>query len=295
MLVDCHVHVVPKHTVPRANGGYFATGEELVSMLDDAGIDMAMVLPLVSPEARWQLSTSEEVLEVCSHYPDRLVPFCNVDPRQGSNSPNSDLSPHFEYYKSAGCKGVGEMTANLYFDDPMVWNLLKYCSEYQMPVTFHISPAIGTSYGLVDDLGLPRLERTLKEFPDLAFLGHSQAFWSEVTSGLDEQTRRGYPKGKVLPGGRTVELFERYENLYGDLSAGSGFNAISRDPEFGYPFLERFQDRMLFGTDICGVGQELPQVPFLKEAREHGRISEEAYEKITWRNINDLLDLGLEE
>jgi len=294
MLIDCHVHVVAKHTVPRANGDHFATGEELVPMLDDAGIAMAVVLPLVSPEARWQLSTSEEVLEVCSRWPDRLIPFCCVDPRMGANSPKSDLSPHFEYYKSAGCKGVGEMTANLPFDDPMVWNLFKHCSEYEMPVTFHISPAVGVSYGLADELGLPRLERTLKQFPDLAFLGHSQPFWAEVTSGLDDQTRRGYPKGKVLPGGRTVELFERYENLYGDLSAGSGFNAISRDPEFGYPFLERFQDRMLFGTDICAPGQELPIVPFMHEAVEQGHISRDAYENITWRNLNDLLDLGVE-
>jgi len=91
-----------------------------------------------------------------------------------------------------------------------------------------------------------------------------------------------------------VELFERYENLYGDLSAGSGFNAVSRDPEFGYPFLERFQDRMLFGTDICSAGQELPQPAFLKDAVQAGHISEEAYEKITWRNANRVFNLGLE-
>ena len=43
----------------------------------------------------------------------------------------------------------------------------------------------------------------------------------------------------------------RYPNLYGDLSAGSGFGAISRDPEFGYAFLEEFQDRLYFALDLC--------------------------------------------
>ena len=295
MLIDCHVHAVRSHSVPEGGRKNFTTADELLPMLDEAGIDMAVVLPLVSPEARYQLSTSEDVLEICAEHPDRLIPFCNVDPRMASNSPNADLSHHLDFYSQAGCKGVGEMTANLPFDDPMVWNLFKHCSDYGMPLTFHISPAVGVSYGLADDPGLPRLERSLREFPDLAFLGHSQPFWAEVTGGLDDQTRRGYPKGKVLPGGRTVELFERYENLYGDLSAGSGFNAISRDPEFGYPFLERFQDRMLFGTDICAAGQELPIVPFMHQAVEQGHISRQAYENLCWRNINRLLDLGLEE
>ncbi|MCD6360644.1 MAG: amidohydrolase family protein [Armatimonadetes bacterium] len=293
MLIDCHVHAVMEKTIPRPNGDHFSTPDELIAQMDEAGIDMACVLPLISPEARQEMPSSEEVLKICALYPERLIPFCNVDPRADSHSANADLTRHFDFYTQAGCKGVGEVTANLYFDDPMVWNMLRHCADYNLPVIFHISPRLGYSYGLVDDLGLPRLERTLKQFPDLKLLGHSQAFWSEITGDITDSTRGGYPKGKVAPGGAVVRLFEEYENLYGDLSAGSGFNAISRDPEFGFPFLERFQDRLLFGTDICGPGQELPQPDWFRQALADGNISQEAYEKITWRNINDLLDLGL--
>lgn len=71
-------------------------------------------------------------------------------------------------------------------------------------------------------------------------LGHSQVFWSEIGADVTMQNRSGYPAGRVTPG-RLVELMRDYPNLYGDLSAGSGFNAISRDLEFGCAFLEQFQ------------------------------------------------------
>ena len=83
----------------------------------------------------------------------------------------------------------------------------------------------------------------------------------------------------------------RYPNLHGDLSAGSGLNAVSRDPDFGYGFLEEFQDRLFFGTDVLRAGQAMPQVEFLKSAVQTGAISKAAYEKITWQNAAELLEI----
>ena len=60
---------------------------------------------------------------------------------------------------------------------------------------------------------------------------------SEI-SGDDEHG--GYPAGPV-PGGRVVELMRKYPNLLGDLSAGSGLNAIMRDRKFGISFLNDFR------------------------------------------------------
>jgi hypothetical protein len=81
----------------------------------------------------------------------------------------------------------------------------------------------------------------------------------------------------------------KYPNLCGDLSAGSGYNAISRDPAFGYRFLEEFQDRLFFGTDICAPTNQTPIVEFLRDAAETGRISRQAHEKIAWQNAARLL------
>ena len=155
----------------------------------------------------------------------------------------------------------------------------------------HLGHKIGGSYGLVDDLGLPRLERVLQQLPQTTIIAHAPAFWSEISADVTEETRGGYPEGPVGKPGRAVELLRRYPNLYADLSAGSGYNAISRDPEFGYRFLEEFQDKLLFGTDICHVGQEVPIVDFLRRAVEEGHISREAFEKITRRNAERLLGL----
>lgn len=208
------------------------------------------------------------------------------------NRPDTDFRPILRYYKEAGFKGFGEFTANLPFDDPLMMNVFRQVEEVGLPLTFHIAPRQGGFYGCQDDRGLPRLEKVLKACPNLTIFAHSQPFWAEISADVTEEARNGYPKGKVTPG-RAVELMRRYPNLNGDLSAGSGFNAISRDPEFGYAFMEEFQDRLLFGTDICWPGQETPIVSYFERLRDERLISSGAYEKIAWRNADRLLGLGL--
>jgi len=292
MFIDIHTHVTLRKSPTRPDGTINTTAEELIPMLDAAGIDKAILLPLISPEHMVQQMTTDDILDVTAKYPDRFIPFCNIDPRGITNSPAADFMPLLQYYKSQGCKGIGEMTANLPFDDPRVENLFAQVEKAEIPFLFHIGPRSGGCYGLIDELGLPKLEGALKKFPKLVFIGHSQPFWSHISADVTEQTLNGYPKGKVIPG-RVVELMRKYPTLYGDLSAGSGFNAVARDPEFGYQFMEEFQDRLLFGTDICRPGQDTPLVPYLLQAHDDGLISDQAFEKITWQNANKLLGLGL--
>jgi len=293
MLIDIHAHTALTTTVKRKDGSALCTPEQLLSRLDELKIDMAVLLPLVSPECAYRYATPEDILETAARFPDRFIPFCNLDPRMAGNSPDADFSPLLEYYRTAGCKGVGEVSANLLFDDPLVWNMLDHCSGAGMPVTFHMAPQPGGCYGLVDDIGLPRLQRTLARFPNLILLGHSQPFWSEISADVTNDTRGGYPDGKVSPGS-TVRLMRECPNLHGDLSARSGYNAVSRDPEFGYAFMEEFQDRLYFGTDICAPHGQAPLVGFLRNAAETGMISHETFEKISWRNASRLLELGME-
>ena len=294
-FIDIHVHTCkPRHPkVTRANGTRYPSPQELIEMMDAAGIDMAVVQTTVSPECRYTVVSPEETIENCALYPGRLIPFCNLDPRFVSNSPQANFRSLLEAYKEMGCKGVGEYVPNLYFDDPLNMNFFRQVEEAGLPLTFHIAPQIGGYYGCVDDVGLPRLETVLKAFPKLIFLAHSQPFWAEISTDVIQDGKRvGYPKGKITPG-RVVELMRKYPNLHGDLSAGSGFNAISRDPEFGYKFMEEFQDRLCWGTDIGNVPQKLPIVEYFRKLEAEKLISQSAYEKITWRNANRLLKLGI--
>lgn len=294
MFIDCHLHARIKDGLPRnAAGDNYTTPEELIAMMDRTGVDKGVLLPGVSPECRHQITTPEDILEIAAKYPDRFIPFCNLDPRSETNSPEADFSRPLLYYKERGCKGVGELCANIPFDDPLALNLFKYCEACEMPVLFHIGPKAGGCYGLIDDLGLPRLEKCLQLFPKLVFIGHSQPFWAEISADVTEKNRNTYPPGKIIPGGAVPRLLDNYPNLYGDISAGSGYNALTRDPESGFQFMEKYQDRLLFGTDICSPKNNHRHAEFLRNSLKEGKISGKTFEKITWQNINRTLSLGL--
>ena len=97
--------------------------------------------------------------------------------------------------------------------------------------------------------------------------------------------------GPVTPGGRVPELFEKYPNLYGDLSANSGSRAIMRDPEFGLAFLEKYADRLFFATDMVNADMVFPLGAWLDEPVPEGKLSREAYEKICWGNAQRVFGL----
>ncbi len=296
MVIDVHVHTrnTPGPNRPGTDQTY-ATPEQLIEMYDDVGIDRAVILPGTNPECSFHIQSVQEVLDICEEYPDRFIPFCNIHPRQVGNSADADLGYLMRWFRDAGCKGIGEVTANMPFDHPMVRNLFHHAEEVGLPVTFHVGTREDGTYGLFDDLHLPRFEQAVTDFPDLVFLCHSQAFWSEISGDVTEENRGIYPDGPVVEGGKAAELILNHDNVYGDLSAGSGFNAISRDPEFGYWFLEEAQDKLLFGTDVCAPKNRndvlINLKNFLDEALEAGDISQTVYDKVTCDNAVRLLGL----
>jgi predicted TIM-barrel fold metal-dependent hydrolase len=109
---------------------------------------------------------------------------------------------------------------------------------------------------------------------------------------LDTPADRGtYPQYPIRAEGVVPKLFRRYPNMYGDLSAGSGYNAFARDPANAVKFLNEFQDRLLFGTDICYADQPLPMADFLKDLLRQGKLPESAFAKISRDNAIALLGL----
>lgn len=293
MFIDIHIHVVA-NPAPTRNGKInFSSPEYMIKRYNMVGIERAVILPLASPEGSVQIQSSEETMAVVQKHPDRYVAFCNVDPRMDTNDERANLDYLVGYYKGQGFLGCGEVCANLPFDDPRVENLFRACENHAMPLCFHIGPQIGGCYGLVDAPGLPKLERALQEFPRLIFLGHSQPFWAEIGPLAAPADRGGYPKGAIVEPGRVVELMRRYPNLHGDLSAGSGYNAVSRDEAFGVQFMNEFQDRLYFGTDICHPDTPMPLVDYLIRLRREEKLSEGVFRKIAKGNAMRLL--GLQE
>ena len=94
----------------------------------------------------------------------------------------------------------------------------------------------------------------LKAYPKTTFIGHADAFWANVSA--DYANQEAYPVGKIVRGGITDKLLGDYGNLFGDLAANSGNNALSRDPSFTADFLKRHQNKLIFGSDCpCADGK----------------------------------------
>lgn len=297
MFIDIHVHTRRLPCPPRFAGDKltYASPKELLEAYDEVGIEQAVILPGVNPECNYGVQSNEEVLEIAESSNGRFIPFCNVDPRAMTNNDQAPFEWIFKYYRDLGCKGVGEICANLSMLDPRVLALFKGAEAAGLPVTFHLTPFIGLYYGLVVQYGMPELEEVLQRFPNLKFFGHSQAFWAEIGANPTLQDRIGWPSGKIEEEGAVPRLMRKYPNLYGDLSAGSGFNAMNRDEEYAIKFLNEFQDRLFFGTDNCQPTGHMyclkPLAEFLTRLRDSGKISESVFNKIARENAIRVLGL----
>lgn len=298
MFIDIHAHAYrdsPPWPVK------FCTPEQVLQRYDEAGIERGVLLPIVNPEI-YVPQSNEEILDICEQYPDRFIPFCNVDPRALTNSADAPLDKLLRYYRDRGCRGLGEVMPNMPLMHPLVQNLFKHAEAVGLPVIFDGSDQLSGDFGLYDDPGLPQLEHTLQRFPNLIILGHGPVFWSEIgrletpgerasvfRPGGGQVGRR--PSGPITEEGVVPKLMRRYPNLYGDLSDFNGYNALARDPEYGPKFLTQFQDRLLFGTDICGFEMPFPLVDLLIEWRDSGKISEAVFNKVARENAVRLLGL----
>lgn len=290
MFIDVHAHAYLYDYPPQDGYTQFATAEEVIQRYDELGIEKGILLPLIGPETYIPQSNAE-VMEICKRYPDRFVPFFNIDPRGIKNSEFTDFSPWIDWFKEHGCLGVGEFMPNLRFLDPRVLNMFRQFEAAGLPVIFDDTVYVNYHYGLVDDPGLPQLEMVLNMFPKLILLGHGPAFWSEIGVLETVYDRGRYPNYPIKEEGAVPKLFRRYQNLWGDLSAGSGYNALARDVDYAVHFLNEFQDRLCFGTDICYAKQNLPLAGFLIDLKKSGRISEDVFEKIARGNIKRLLNI----
>jgi len=276
-FVDIHTHL-GQAWGPRAP----LSAEELVAWMDEHGIGRAVVLPLVSPEA-WDYPISTDyVLNQTARHRDRLVPFCSIDPRTVMLSRYEQQVEMLTRYRDAGARGFGEHKCGVAIDDPRNVSLFRACGEVGLPVLFHLDNKRN-----FDAPGLPGLATVLETCPDTRFIGHAQGFWASICGDVTQEQLDRYPSTPVAPGGALDALMDRFDNLWGDLSAGSGANAIARDIEFGKAFLERRATRLLFGTDYLATGQAVPQFSLYREIE----LSDAAKERIFRKNAEELLGL----
>lgn len=281
--IDVHAHgtAFSQYMPKFGNGTTWPTAEDLIGFYDQLNIELGILQPLVAPEALNVTMTNENCKFMVDQHPDRFTWVCNVDARAVRNTPDSNLGSILEHYISLGARGFGELTTHLPYDDPRMQNLFGYCQELDLPITVHLSTQEYGQYGIIDEVGLPGLEKLLGDFPKLRIIGHSQPFWREI----GDNPVGSYPTGKVQ-NGRIPVLLRKYENLYCDLSNDSGSRALMRDREHAARFIEEFSDKIMYACDICSPANSfmIPFDEFLTSMRESGEISEKNYRKIVREN-----------
>ncbi|WP_031496359.1 amidohydrolase family protein [Bryobacter aggregatus] len=253
--------------------------------LQGSGMTRAALLTHLRDEARAQS-------EIAAH-PKAFVWFAATDPKQ----PNA-----IELLRKAiesGAKGVGEMKDHLAADSPEMRKVYDLCAEMKVPITLHFGE-LPDSKGAGDfNTGFRTFDKVLKAHPRTKFFGHADFFWANISA--DYALGTTYPGGKIQKGGLTDRFLADYPNLYGDMSANSGNNALTRDPEFAKDFLIRHQDKLMFGSDCgCydgnGAGGS-PLLPRLKgKCTGHDTLevlksltTPAVFRKVTWTNANRII------
>ncbi|MBS3764381.1 MAG: amidohydrolase family protein, partial [Planctomycetes bacterium] len=234
-MIDTHTHLHYSGRLPDEPAGI--TAEKLVETMSERSIDISVLLPMETPELTSGFCLTEWVIEAAEQFPEQLVPFMHFDPRKPRCV---DLIEHFNAHPLV--RGFGELVDPLPFDDPRRLKIYDKCGELGLPLVFY-----GDKNASVDEVGLPRLRKCLRDFPDTIFIGHGPRWWNAISAEDDAEC--GYPDGEVVPGGAADRFLQEYENMYADISARSGYNALMRDPEFTLGFIERNWRKLFFATD----------------------------------------------
>jgi predicted TIM-barrel fold metal-dependent hydrolase len=244
------------------------------------GIAKTILLPAGS---KYGLNASaggnETVLRLAQEYPKEFVFFANELPYL------PETRSVLEKYLKAGAIGIGEQKFPVESDSKAMDLIASIAAEYDVPVLMHFQHE-AYNFNIMD---FPKL---VERHPRVRFIGHAQTWWGNIDSNHEQELM--YPKTRVTPGGLTDRLLSDYENVYGDLSAGSGLNALLRDEEHAGGFLERHQNKLLYGSDCSdavGAGDTCLGSRCLAALRR--LASPSVFSKVTSGNSQRLFRLAL--
>jgi predicted TIM-barrel fold metal-dependent hydrolase len=267
------------------------SAEELLSHQRTMGITTTILLPAGSPiksRATHQGKSNglaaraggnETVLEMARQYPKEFLFGAN----EVTDLPTARRE--IEKYLKLGAVIIAEQKFNVECDSEQSRDLYALAAEHQVPILLHFQYQ---TY----NLGFERFDKILKEFPKTNFIGHAQTWWGNIDKNHDQAQL--YPKGKVTPGGLTDRYLRDFPNMFADLSADSGFNALTRDEDHTRSFLERHQDKLIYGSDCAdrfGRGKECQGAQSIAAVRRYAP-SKAIERKLLYENAKKLFRLS---
>jgi uncharacterized protein len=255
--------------------------EQWVKDMDACGIEKTIILTTTSGPG------FDSIVQKYAPFRDRFEIWCGFD-YTGYDKPGFGPAAVKELERcfKMGARGVGEegdkglglyysepvKAWGMHLDDPRMKPLFEKCAELHMPVNIHVADPIwmyekmdSTNDGLMnaqiwkidaskegllgfDDL-IRTLENAVKENPKTTFIA---CHFANLNHDLEKLGR----------------MFDAYPNLYADIAAR--YSESAPIPRFMKAFYEKYQDRLLYGTDM-GFSTDMYRVTFriLESTDEH--------------------------
>jgi predicted TIM-barrel fold metal-dependent hydrolase len=280
VIIDFHTHIFPLwlrerrdeyikadpcfsslYSQPKAK---MATAEELVASMDEAGIDMSVVVNAGWVTHELCVKTNDYILDSVSRYPTRLVGFCAVQPRAGDAAVTE-----LERCAKAGARGIGELRFDVQgfdlADKRTMKPLVDAALKHDLIFLTHSSEPVGHEYSGKGSITPDILYSFITGFPSLKLVC---AHWGG-----------GLPFYALMP-----EVDKALANVFFDTAA----TVFLYKPEIFEQVSHIIgSDKILFGTDYPLMHQNrvIAQI-------QSSKLPEENRTKILGANAQKLLCLN---
>jgi hypothetical protein len=242
MVIDFHTHIFPPR-IRDDRAGYagkdpcfaalysdektkMATAEELIESMDKHGVNVSVVLNIGWSTNELCAETNDYMMEAVARYPDRLVGFCTVQPRDVSGA-----VAEIERCVKGGLRGIGELRPDTqqidFSDEGVIAPFAEAVRENNLILLFHASEPVGHVYAGKGEVTPEILYPFIAAFPDITTVC---AHWGG-----------GLPFYALMP-----EVSKAMENVYFDTAASPYLYKPAIYREAGD--LAGF-DKILFGSD----------------------------------------------
>ena len=277
VIIDFHTHVFPPwirerreeyvkrdpcfsqlYSQPKAR---LITAEELVASMDEARIDLSVVLNIGWASHELCIETNDYILDSVSRYPDRLIGFCSIQPKAGD-----DAIIELERCAKAGARGIGEMRSDMQgfdlTDKKIMEPLVDVAIKHDLILLTHSSEPVGHQYFGKGSITPDILYSFVMDFPDLKVVC---AHWGG-----------GLPFYALMP-----EVAEALNNVFFDTAA----TIFLYQPQIFQQVSDIIgSDKILFGSDHPLISQDriIAQIQSLE-------LPQEDKNKILGDNAQNLL------
>jgi len=278
-LIDFHTHLSgstesEKGVELSPDREYLGTPQELLAVMERKNIRA-----MVNLTGGYDHGLAEAVGKYDRTYPGRFYTFTEPSYSRFNEPDYSRLQAQaIERAHRDGARGLKILkTLGLYLrenitsgslvkiDDPRFDPMWDACGQLNLPVAIHISDPI--AFFTPTDRFNERYEE-LNNHPDWSFYGGDFPSNDELIVARNRVfDRHSKTQFVVLHVGNFAEdlqnvseNLDRYPNMFVDLAARIG--ELGRQPRTARKFFDKYQDRILFGTDATPHGDEFPQQVF---------------------------------